>query len=64
MARDDYGVGRRRPSLEQDIADTVERRADKVPKTTKEKQASKRAKDMPPPSMETRQRGMPRWGAR
>jgi len=50
--------------VERQLTRTVERTPDDIPKTTKEKQASKRAQDMAPPSRETRFRGCPPFGKR
>ena len=50
--------------VERGITNTEQRTPDDIPKTTKEKQAAKRAQDMPEPSRETRFRGQPPWGKR
>ena len=50
--------------LQRSLAKTVQRTAAEVPKTSKEKQAAKRAQDMPPPSRETRLRGGAPFGKR
>jgi hypothetical protein len=59
MSRDDCYT-----DVERQLTKTVERTPDDIPKTSKEKQASKRAQDMPPPSRQTRFRGNPIFGKR